>query len=200
MTVIIFLAQLTLAKLTLFNRKRQGEVSKITVQDRSTRKKAVADQAMAQSLNQFEQKLLSVLERLEIKGKRGRIVPILITAEIAEWVKILLEHRHKFIAEDNQYLFANTCRQLLPSWMWRLKKICFPVRCTTTTSVDNNKASQTCCKSRASACAERTRDGHACQLHGTWSKNTQRILSRASRRTSSGNSFKSVPCLRRRPD
>ena len=102
------LAQLTLAKLTLFNRKRQGEVSKITVQDWSNRKKAVADQAMAQSLNQFEQNLLSVLERLEIKGKRGRIVPILITAEIAEWVKILLEHRHKFIAEDNQYLFANT--------------------------------------------------------------------------------------------
>ena len=63
---------------------------------------------MAQSLNQFEQNFLSVLERLEIKGKRGRIVPILITAEIAEWVKILLEHRHKFIAEDNQYLFANT--------------------------------------------------------------------------------------------
>ena len=108
MTVIIFLAQLTLAKLTLFNRKRQGEVSKTTVQDWSNRKKTVADQAMAQPLNQFEQNLLSVLERLEIKRNRGRIVPILITAEIAEWVKILLEHCHKFIAEDNQYLFANT--------------------------------------------------------------------------------------------
>ena len=94
MTVIIFLAQLTLAKLTLFNRKRQGEVSKTTVQDWSNRKKSVADQAMAQSLNQFEQNLLSVLKRLEIKGNRGRIVPILITAEIAEWVKILLEHCH----------------------------------------------------------------------------------------------------------
>ena len=33
------LAQLTLAKLTLFNRKRQGEVSKITVQDWSNRRK-----------------------------------------------------------------------------------------------------------------------------------------------------------------
>ena len=74
------LAQLTLAKLTLFNRKRQGEVSKITVQDWSNRKKSVSGQTMAQSLNQFEQNLLSVLERLEIKGKRGRIVPILITA------------------------------------------------------------------------------------------------------------------------
>ena len=47
------LAQLTLAKLTLFNRKRQGEVSKITVQDWGNRKKAVADQAMAQSLEQL---------------------------------------------------------------------------------------------------------------------------------------------------
>ena len=101
--------QVTLAKLTLFNRKRQGEVAKLTVTDWSEKKKAVADNELENNLNEFEKHLIQVLERLEIRGKRGRIVPILITEEVAEWVQILLKRRSQFVAGDNPYLFANSC-------------------------------------------------------------------------------------------
>ena len=102
------LAQVTLAKLTLFNRKRQGEVCKVTVQDWEKKKRAEPNKEIIQSLSQFEQHLLAVLERLEIKGKRGHIVPILLTKEHVQWVDILLANRHRFVSDENRYLFGNT--------------------------------------------------------------------------------------------
>ena len=64
---------------------------------------------MEHNLNEFEKHFIHVLERLEIRSKRGRIVPILSTEEVAEWVQILPKRRSQFVAGDNPYLFANSC-------------------------------------------------------------------------------------------
>jgi len=101
------LTQVTLAKVILFNRKRQGEVSKLTVEDYSNKMKADAEHEMTQSLSDFERGLLKVLERVEIRGKRGRTVPVLFSAEMERWIDVLLAHRSKYIPAANPFLFAN---------------------------------------------------------------------------------------------
>jgi len=100
------LTQVVLAKVILFNRKRQGEVSKIKVQDYEKKTKSNNTDA-ALSLNDFEQALLKTLTRVEIKGKRERTVPILMTEEMVTWVDKLIAVRKSFVSADNPYLFAN---------------------------------------------------------------------------------------------
>jgi len=99
------LTQVVLAKLILFNRKRQGEVSKIKVED--YQKKGKSDNTVAAlALNEFEQALLRTLERMEIKGKKDRTVAVLLTEEVVTWIDKLLQARHSFVPIDNSYLFA----------------------------------------------------------------------------------------------
>ena len=99
------LSQVVLAKLILFNRKRQGEASKIKVED--YQKKGKSDNTVAAlALNEFEQALLRTLERMEIKGKRERTVPILLTEEMVSWIDKLMQARCAFVPAGNPYLFA----------------------------------------------------------------------------------------------
>jgi len=65
------LSQVILAKVILFNRKRQGAVSKMTVEDYSNKGKASSNLDMVHGLTEFEKGLLDILERTEIRGKRG---------------------------------------------------------------------------------------------------------------------------------
>ena len=74
------MTQVVLAKVILFNRKRQGEVCKITVDDYKKKGKAQNSDAEL-SLTDFERTLLKVFDRVEIRGKRGRTVPLLLTEE-----------------------------------------------------------------------------------------------------------------------
>ena len=67
------LSQSTLVKIMLFNRKRQGEVSKIKVTDWKKSEKADVDSDVSVSLSEFERGLLSVLQRMEIKGKKAAL-------------------------------------------------------------------------------------------------------------------------------
>ena len=99
------LTQVVLAKLLLFNRKRQGEVSKIKLED--YQKKGKSDNTVAAlALNEFEQALLRTLERIKIKGKKDRTVAVLLTEEVVTWIDKLLLARHAFVPTDNSYLFA----------------------------------------------------------------------------------------------
>lgn len=95
-----------LVSLMTFNRRRQGEVSKVKLGDMKFRKsKPNAD--IAAGLTKFETELLSKLVRIEIQGKRGRIVPILLTATLQKWVTTLLECRKDVgVLDTNCYFFA----------------------------------------------------------------------------------------------
>ena len=102
------LNSIALSKLILFNRKRQGKASKILLKDWQFNKKANITSKMAGCLSEVEKGLINILERLEIRGKRGRTVPILITKEINEWVQLLLDTRVHHINPLNSYLFASS--------------------------------------------------------------------------------------------
>jgi len=72
----------TLAHLILFNRRRQGEVSKLTVERYNANAKKVACFSEVQDcLSPLEQKLCQFFTRIEVPGKRNNCVPLLITDE-----------------------------------------------------------------------------------------------------------------------
>jgi hypothetical protein len=102
----IDMTQVVLAKVILFNRKRQGEVSKMKVED--YRKKRFAQSSeLDLALTEFERSLLKVFERVEIRGKRGRTVPLLLTEEMTTWIDKLLAARPSFVPAQNPFLFAS---------------------------------------------------------------------------------------------
>lgn len=105
------LTQLALAKVLLFNRKRQGEVSRITIADYNSKMRSDDTHEMAQALSEFERNLLKVLERIEIRGKRGRTVPELLTEQMNQWLVMLLANREHFVPVDNPFLFATATEQ-----------------------------------------------------------------------------------------
>ena len=83
-----------------------------------------------QSLTPIEQKLMQNLHLVEVFGKRGRKVPILITPDVKESIDMLLQKREEcHVLKDNPLVFAlqrssfgfglsggfTPCRHLRPS-------------------------------------------------------------------------------------
>ena len=102
----VSLTQILLAKLILFNRRRQGEVSKTLLTDWEKRGKADCSSEAVQCQSEFEKSLLSVLERIEIRGKKGRTVPIIFTSDVAQRLAVLIQCRPEHIPPGNPFLFA----------------------------------------------------------------------------------------------
>ena len=64
-------------------------------------------QDIASSLTPFERKVVKELKRIEIKGKHGRKVPILLTEIMVESIDFMLSIREKVVADDHDdFLFA----------------------------------------------------------------------------------------------
>lgn len=76
------LAKATLCLISLFNRKRGGEVQRIKVHDfeKGMLCGSPTDDDIAQGLSEAEKKLLTYFNRIEIRGKFNRCVPILLTS------------------------------------------------------------------------------------------------------------------------
>ncbi|XP_013382539.1 uncharacterized protein LOC106153235 [Lingula anatina] len=57
-------------------------------------------------LTTVEQELCRTLHRMEITGKRGRTVPVLLPSDVQQAINLLIETRSKFgVSKDNKYLF-----------------------------------------------------------------------------------------------
>jgi isopentenyldiphosphate isomerase len=100
------LAKVTLVKVMLFNRRRSGEIERIplTAYQQITNS---FDQDVVASLSQWEQELCRKLSRMEIRGKRGRKVPVLLTEEMKESIDMLVSFREKAgVDPENKHLFA----------------------------------------------------------------------------------------------
>lgn len=70
-------------------------------------KHSASENDINQSLSPFEQKLCKVLKRIELVGKRGRTVPVLLTNETHEWINLLVETRSDVgVHPTNKYIFA----------------------------------------------------------------------------------------------
>ena len=102
------LNEVTLAQLVLFNRRRGGEVERIQLacyMEGIARKNEMQEEVAA-GLTNFEKSLAASLLRLEIRGKRGRRVPVLLTKKHKTQIDCLLAHRAVAgVEHDNQFLF-----------------------------------------------------------------------------------------------
>lgn len=113
------LAKATLALITIFNRKRGGEVQRMKLSDVEIKPKMTrVDKEILEGLSETEKRLTQVLERIEIRGKFGRPVPILLTPVMAESLTRLKklrnsESRYFFITPtgENPYRGSDVLRQ-----------------------------------------------------------------------------------------
>ena len=107
------LNEISMAQIILFNRRRGGETERIELKHfmDGIEKANMSEmqEEIESSLSMFEKKLASCLSRIEIRGKRGRKVPVLLTKKHRERLECLIAHRDSVgIRKDNKYLFPRS--------------------------------------------------------------------------------------------
>ncbi|KAJ4946547.1 hypothetical protein JOQ06_024212 [Pogonophryne albipinna] len=101
------LAKVTLAQVILFNRRREGEVSRMPVSAYLSRDLSETHEDVNLALTTLEQKLCKHFVRITIVGKRGRKVPVLLTPLIRESLHTLIKKREECeVLKENVFLFA----------------------------------------------------------------------------------------------
>ncbi|XP_077121903.1 uncharacterized protein LOC143784261 isoform X2 [Ranitomeya variabilis] len=101
------LAKVILAQLILFNRRREGEVSKMFLSSFTSRDTSHLHDDVALALSDLEKKLCQHFTRIEIRGKRGRKVPILLTPAVQNAMTLLVEKRTVCgVLSENVHMFA----------------------------------------------------------------------------------------------
>jgi hypothetical protein len=105
------LARSTLALVILFNRRRAGEVSLMKIDEFNMGNEAEL-QTSDIGLSSVEIALCNQFTRIEIKGKRGRTVPVLLNEQLKLAIDLLLSTRAGVgIPADNQFIFFNPLGQ-----------------------------------------------------------------------------------------
>lgn len=137
------LATLCLARIILFNKRRSGEASKMKLSDYISRPTwdEQNTQEIRNSLSSVEKKLSESMTLVEVEGKRGRKVPVILPSLIKECVDILIRHRDECgIAIGNKYVFSrsNNSKQYLRGHDC-LKKICDEVILTNPDAITGTK-------------------------------------------------------------
>ncbi|CAK6976189.1 uncharacterized protein LOC117812108 isoform X2, partial [Scomber scombrus] len=101
------LSKVTLAQVILFNRRREGEVSKMPLSVYMSRDLSETHEDINLALTELEQKLCKHFVRITIVGKRGRKVPVLLTPLMKECLDTLVERRAECgVLTENGFLFA----------------------------------------------------------------------------------------------
>ncbi|XP_043267677.1 uncharacterized protein [Venturia canescens] len=103
------LAETTVLSLLIFNRRRPGEIERLYVEDFQHHQTidSIANKDAYAALSDEGKKLARTYVRLEIRGKLGRGVPVLVHSTIFECLELLLHHRENAgISPKNPYLFA----------------------------------------------------------------------------------------------
>ncbi|KAK9754233.1 hypothetical protein QE152_g1632 [Popillia japonica] len=101
------LQELTYVQLILLNRRRVGELQRMTV---STYIDNINNQSSGEfdsCISESEKILMNSFKRVVIRGKRGRGVPVLFTDYMVKCTNLLLELRANFVQKENVHLFAN---------------------------------------------------------------------------------------------
>ena len=101
------LATSVLTNLILFNRRRAGEPSMLKIEDFEKRFRGTINDEIKKTLSTFEQKLCESFNRIELRGKRGRKVPLLLTGEMESAMKLLVSLRNNVgVNPMNKFVFA----------------------------------------------------------------------------------------------
>ncbi|XP_074042023.1 uncharacterized protein isoform X2 [Leptinotarsa decemlineata] len=102
------LLEITYVQLLLLNRRRIGELEKMTVPSYITNINNQSSDEFNSCITENEKVLMKSFRRVVIRGKRGRGVPILFTDEMVKNTDLLLSLRNHFLLEENIFLFPNT--------------------------------------------------------------------------------------------
>nr|XP_023019945.1 uncharacterized protein LOC111508612 [Leptinotarsa decemlineata] len=110
-TAWLRLAQLTLTRIILFNKRRAGEMSRMTIKQYSScpdwSKESTVE--LQDSLTSFEKELANSMKLIQIPGKRGRTVPVLLREEMVSSINLLISTRMSAgINSSNSYIFARS--------------------------------------------------------------------------------------------
>lgn len=98
--------QLCLAQIIVFNRKRSGEAERMTVsQFKKAKVGGIIDPVIMSTLTEFEQTLCKSYLRVEIVGKKGRKVPVLLTNAMQKNLNMLVTLRSQLNIRDD-FMFA----------------------------------------------------------------------------------------------
>jgi hypothetical protein len=101
------LASATLTQIIVFNRRREGEVSRMTVDDYDRRTKSDLSADTQKVLGALENGLCKMFSRVELCGKQDRTVPILLTKDTETSLDLLKTRRVQCgIRTENPYIFA----------------------------------------------------------------------------------------------
>ncbi|XP_026223685.1 uncharacterized protein LOC113171757 isoform X1 [Anabas testudineus] len=101
------LAKITLCDVILFNRRREGEVSKMSLNSFTLRDTSSTHPDVELALSDLEKKLCKHFQRIEIRGKRGRKVPILLTPDILTSMELLVKTRRSCdVLDENPFMFG----------------------------------------------------------------------------------------------
>ena len=100
------LAELTLARILVFNARRGSEAAELDMKD-YTAATNVVDPELADSLSTVEKQLIQRLTVITVTGKRDRPVPVLLTTDMSNALQVLIECRSQCgIVDGNSFLFT----------------------------------------------------------------------------------------------
>lgn len=101
------LCKSTLANVILFNRRRGGEVSKMTLNGFLERDTSALHKDVSLGLTEFELHLCQHFSRVELRGKKGRKVAVLLSPDMVDAITCLIEKRKDCgVLAENLFLFA----------------------------------------------------------------------------------------------
>ena len=113
------LATYTMARLILFNKRRSSEIAKLTTSTFTILPNwaVTGNEELLRSLDPLEHHLLNRLDMVQVRGKRNRRVPIVLTPDMTSAVHTVIEQREKAgIPDDNKYVFATRGEGTINAW------------------------------------------------------------------------------------
>lgn len=102
------LAMCTLTSIQIFNRRRSGEMERLTIEDFEAYESVDSkDLQMYKSLSSMDRESAQKYLRFVIRGKRGRPVPVLLHGELFKCVKTIIKYRREAgVPRNNVYVFG----------------------------------------------------------------------------------------------
>ncbi|RXN11628.1 hypothetical protein ROHU_010526 [Labeo rohita] len=108
------LNETVLAQVIIFNKRREGEASRLTLDTYKKARANAINQDIYSTLSPLEKELSKILTRIKIRGKRGKKVPVFLTERMKESINLLVQRREEAgVPAENPYLFArpDTCSE-----------------------------------------------------------------------------------------
>ncbi|MEQ2222974.1 hypothetical protein ILYODFUR_032022 [Ilyodon furcidens] len=106
-TAYKLLSESLLAQIIVFNKKREGEASRLTMETYLKADTGPVNKDIYETLSPVEQQMSHRLTRVVTRGKRGRKVPILLTEHTKASIDFLIENRMEVgVLSENPFVFA----------------------------------------------------------------------------------------------